>query len=89
MVHLLNINLFKEIKMAQPAWLNKYLTMKPEVNRIFDDLESFHNFCRFELREFNPAELYKKDAPNYGAFLESKRPRRPWQNRGDRRERTQ
>jgi hypothetical protein len=75
--------------MAQPAWLNKYLTMKPEVNRIFEELEAFHDFCRFELREFNPAELYKKDAPNYGAYLASKRPRRPWQNRNDRRERTQ
>ena len=56
-----------------------YFEDRPDVARIFDDLEAFHNFCRFELREFNPAELYKKDAPNYGAYLASKRPRRPYQ----------
>lgn len=74
--------------MAQPKWLNKYLTMKPEVSRIYDDLEAYHDWCRFELRDFNPAELYRKDAPNYSAYLYSKRPRRPylgnkprWENR--------
>jgi hypothetical protein len=66
-----------------------YFETRPDVVRIFEELEAFYDFCRFELREFNPAELYKKDAPNYSAFLYSKRPRRPWQNRGDRRERTQ
>jgi hypothetical protein len=65
-----------------------YFETRPDIVRLFEELEAFHDFCRFELREFNPAELYKKDAPNYGAFLYSKRPRRPWQNR-DRRERTQ
>jgi len=64
--------------MAQPKWLNKYLTMKPEVSKIFDDLEAYHNWCRLELRPFNPAELYKKDSPNYGSYLYSKRPRRPY-----------
>ena len=61
-----------------------YFNNRPDVVRIFDDLEAFHNFCRFELREFNPAELYKKDAPNYGAYLASKRPRRPYQGKNPR-----
>jgi hypothetical protein len=55
-----------------------YFETRPDIVRIFDELEAFHDFCRFELREFNPAELYKKDAPNYSAFLYSKRPRRPY-----------
>jgi len=55
-----------------------YFETRPDVVRIFDELEAFHDFCRFELREFNPAELYKKDAPNYSAFLASRRPRRPY-----------
>lgn len=55
-----------------------YFETRPDVVKIFDDLEEFHDFCRFELREFNPAELYKKNAPNFGAFLASKRPRRPY-----------
>jgi hypothetical protein len=55
-----------------------YFETRPDIVRLFDDLEAFHDFCRFELREFNPAELYKKDAPNYGAFLATRRPRRPY-----------
>jgi len=47
--------------MAQPAWLNKYLTMKPEVTKIFDDLEAWHDHCRLELINFNPADMYKSD----------------------------
>jgi hypothetical protein len=67
--------------MAQPAWLNKYLTMKPEVSRVFDDLDRYLDFCRFELRDFNPAHLYDKGNENYRAFLDSQRPRRPYQGK--------
>jgi hypothetical protein len=73
--------------------LQKYFRMSKEVSAIFDDLEAYQDWCRLELREFNPAELYHKDAPNYGAFLASKRPRRPylgtkprWDNNGRRNE---
>ena len=45
--------------MSQPKWLDKYLVMKPEVNKIFDDLEAWHDHCRFEMINFNPADLYK------------------------------
>jgi hypothetical protein len=45
--------------MAQPKWLNKYLTMKPEVTKIFNDLDTWHDHCRIELIDFNPADLYK------------------------------
>ena len=64
-----------------------YFGDRPDVVKIFDDLEAYHDFCRFELRPFNPAELYKKDAPNYGAYLASKRPRRPYQGNKPRFER--
>jgi hypothetical protein len=47
--------------MAQPAWLKKYLTMKPEVVKIFDDLDAWQDHCRFELIDFNPAHLYKSN----------------------------
>lgn len=66
--------------MAQPAWLNKYLTMKPDVVRVFDDLDRYLDFCRFELRDFNPAHLYDKTNINYRAFLDSQRPPRMWNN---------
>jgi hypothetical protein len=61
-----------------------YFENRPDVVRVFEDLESFHNFCRIELREFDPAELYRKDATNYSAYLASKRPRRPYQGKNPR-----
>jgi hypothetical protein len=64
-----------------------YLESRPDVVKVWEDLEAYHDFCRFELREFDPSELYKKDAPNYGAYLASKRPRRPYQGKNPRFER--
>ena len=45
--------------MSQAKWLDKYLTIKPEVHKIYDDLEAWHDHCRFEMINFNPADLYK------------------------------
>jgi hypothetical protein len=45
--------------MSQAKWLDKYLTIKPEVNKIFDDLEAWHDHCRFELINFDPTDLYR------------------------------
>ena len=61
--------------------------MKPQVEKIFDDLDNYLDFCRLELREFNPAHLYDKGNENYRAFTYSQRPPRQWQDRGDRRPR--
>jgi hypothetical protein len=56
------------------------ITMKPQVEKIFDDLDRYLDFCRFELRDFNPAHLYNKDNENYRAFVNSQRPPRRWDN---------
>jgi hypothetical protein len=48
--------------MAQPKWLDKYLVTKPEVKKIFNDLEQWHDHCRFEMIDYNPADLYKSKA---------------------------
>jgi hypothetical protein len=48
--------------MAQPKWLDKYLVTKPEVKKIFSDLEQWHDHCRFEMIDYNPADLYKSKA---------------------------
>jgi hypothetical protein len=48
------------------------------VDQIFDDLDTYLDFCRFELRDYNPAELYRRDSANYTAYLASKRPRKPY-----------
>ena len=33
--------------------------MKPEVIRIFEDLEQWLDYCRFNLSKFDPADLYR------------------------------
>ena len=33
--------------------------MKPEVSKIFDDLDAWLDHCRFNLLPFNPADLYR------------------------------
>ena len=45
--------------MAQPAYIQKTLQMKPEVSKIFDDLEAWLDHCRFNLLPFNPSDLYR------------------------------
>ena len=67
--------------MAQPAHIQKTLRMKPEVNKIFDDLDAWLDHCRFNLLPFNPADLYKskdyKEFAKQNNFpLERKSPRK-------------
>ena len=45
--------------MAQPTYITKTLFMKPEVSKIFDDLDKWLDHCRFNLLPFNPSDLYK------------------------------
>jgi len=45
--------------MAIPAHIQKTLRMKPEVSNIFDDLEAWLDYCRFNLINFDPKDLYK------------------------------
>ena len=45
--------------MAHPAYIQKTLKMKPEVTKIFDDLDNWLDHCRLNLLPFNPADLYK------------------------------
>jgi hypothetical protein len=33
--------------------------MKPDVIRIYEDLERWHDHCRFNLLKFDPADLYR------------------------------
>ena len=40
----------------------------PPVNKIFDDLDKFRDYCRFEGKVFDEADLYKKDAPVWQAY---------------------
>ena len=40
----------------------------PIIRTIFDDLDEFHDFCRFNGHVFNEKDLYKMNTPSYSAF---------------------
>jgi hypothetical protein len=51
--------------MAQPAYIQKTLRMKPEVEKIFDDLDAWLDHCRFNLLPYNPSDLYRSQEYRY------------------------
>ena len=40
----------------------------PPVNKIFDDLDKYRDYCRFEGKVFDEAALYNKDDRNWQAY---------------------
>ena len=40
----------------------------PPVNKIFDDLDKFRDYCRFEGKPFNEADLYNDKSWVWGAY---------------------
>ena len=54
-----------------------YFEARPDIVKIFDDLEKFHDYCRFEMVEFNPANLYNRDSQIWNNYYHSTRPRKP------------
>lgn len=45
--------------MAVPSYVQKTLRMKPEVTKVFDDLEEWLDHCRFNLLKYDEKDLYK------------------------------
>jgi hypothetical protein len=37
-------------------------------NKVFNDLDKYRDYCRFEGKVYNEADLYKKDSPNWQAY---------------------
>lgn len=57
-----------------PSFIQKTLRMKPEVTKIFDDLEAWHDQCRFNLIPFNPADLYRsRDYKDWSRYVSGDR----------------
>jgi hypothetical protein len=52
-------NIKRQLIMAQPAYIQKTLKMKPEVTKLFDDLDRWLDYCRFNLIKFDPKDLYR------------------------------
>jgi hypothetical protein len=42
---------------------SKRRNSQPEINRIFDDLEEYLDYCRLSLCKFDPKDLYHKGTP--------------------------
>jgi hypothetical protein len=42
-------------------WLEKYLRMKPEVAKIYDDLEGYKDYCRLNMLKYDEKDLYRSD----------------------------
>lgn len=56
----------------------RYFDRRPDIVKIFDDLDSFLDFCRIELLPYNPADLYNKHSRVWQSYEKSTRPRKPW-----------
>ena len=71
--------------MSIPNYIAKTIRLKPEVTKIFDDLEEWLDYCRFNLIKYDPRDLYR--SPEYRAFkggrnYKSKHGNKPhWNNR--------
>ena len=50
-----------------------YWESKPEIVKIFNDLETLHDFCRFELLPFNEADLYNNRSGVWRQFCDQNR----------------
>jgi len=46
--------------MSLPSYVTKTLAMKPETAKVFDELEDYLWWCRFELLPFDERDLYGK-----------------------------
>ena len=63
-----------------------YFEDRQDIVKIFDDLDKFKDFCRFEMCEFNEANLYNRESQIWNNYYHSTRPRKPrgeWQPRGE------
>jgi hypothetical protein len=50
-----------------------YFENNPEIVKIFEDLEDFHNYCRMELVPFNEADLYNRGSWVWRGYEKSKK----------------
>lgn len=53
--------------------------MKPEVVKIFEELEAYHDHCRFNLRKFDQADLFK--SKEWQHFNESRKRKAAFEQR--------
>jgi hypothetical protein len=47
--------------MSQPKYIERHLHMKPEVTKIFEDLEAYLEHCKDNMLKFDERDLYKSE----------------------------
>lgn len=62
-----------------------YFESRPDIVKIFDDLEAYHDFCRFELLPFNEKDLYNRTSPVWNQYYNSTHPRKARGDKGSKR----
>ena len=55
-----------------------YFANRPDIVKIFDDLEAFLDFCRLEMSPFNEADLYNRESWAWRNFEKSRRPKKAY-----------
>ena len=53
-----------------------YFENRPDIVKIFDDLEAFHDWCRLEMAPFDEAFLYNRESWAWRNFDKSRRPKK-------------
>lgn len=53
-----------------------YFASRPDIVKIFDDLEAYRDFCVFEMIEFNEKALYNRQDRNWQFYENTRRGRR-------------
>ncbi len=53
-----------------------YFQSRPDIVKIFDDLESFHDYCRLELAPFDESHLYNRESWVWRNYEKSQRSKR-------------
>lgn len=52
----------------------EYFRNRPDVVKIFDDLDDFRAFCKEKFIKFDEANLYKRSSYEWRAFLNRNKP---------------
>ena len=53
-----------------------YFETRPDIVKIFGDLEALLDFCRIELLPYNEADLYNRESNVWRSFENSRRPKK-------------
>lgn len=47
--------------MAYPKYIERHFHMKPEISKIFQDLEDYLEFCRDNMLKYDERDLYRSE----------------------------